>query len=363
MFSKTESTKAKGIAILLLLFHHLFYNPLRIENSGIQFMIVPQEIMQMIGVSARICVWIFVFVSAYGLTFQYIHRKEENKIQFLVRRWISLMSPYWYIYVVALIICFFISKNIGEIYQNHILYAVLDFMAWSDFFGTNVLTGGWWYMCFAQILVLAIPFVNCICEKLGWSSYLLVFIIMQYLPDGIQSPYGGRYSNYFLVTILAVLCARNQIFDSILRKKNSKIKEAVIFFLSLSAIVLLLIIKLKISEQDMWQINSLLSSMAAFLICYVTCAFLKNKVLSNILFFLGRHSGNIFLCHSFLIIYFPKWIYWSKHAVFSFLTLLLLSVMFSLLFEHSKKLIHYNEYMQKLLIIIKKQLYMEEGNS
>lgn len=363
MFSKTESTKVKGIAILLLLFHHLFYNPLRIENSGIQFMIVSQEIMQKIATSARICVWLFVYVSAYGLTYQYVHRKEENKIQFLTRRWISLMSPYWFIYIMTLILCFLISKDLGSIYENHILYVVFDFMAWSDFFGTNVLVGGWWYMCFAQILVLTIPFVNYICEKLGWSSYLLVFVAMQYLPDGIKSSYGGRYSNYFLVTILAVLCVRNQIFDSVLKKGITKEKKLVFFFLSFSITVMLLVIKMKISDRDIWQVNSLLSSIAAFLICYISCAFLKNKILSAFLFFLGKHSGNIFLCHSFLIIYCPKWVYWSKNAVLSFLTLLSLSAMFSLLFEFLKKFIHYNEYMQKLSITIRKQLYMEEGNS
>lgn len=45
MFSKNETLKAKGIAILLLLFHHLFYNFGRIEESGVQFLILQQDIV------------------------------------------------------------------------------------------------------------------------------------------------------------------------------------------------------------------------------------------------------------------------------------------------------------------------------
>lgn len=37
IFSKEDSMKVKGIAILLLLFHHLFYNLRHIEESGMQF--------------------------------------------------------------------------------------------------------------------------------------------------------------------------------------------------------------------------------------------------------------------------------------------------------------------------------------
>lgn len=79
MFSKNETLKAKGIAILLLLFHHLFYDSERIEQSGVQFLIFQQDIVQQIAVAARICVWIFVFLSAYGLTYQYVNRKEDSK--------------------------------------------------------------------------------------------------------------------------------------------------------------------------------------------------------------------------------------------------------------------------------------------
>ena len=219
MFSKKESMKVKGIAILLLLFHHLFYNVQRVDESGIEFIYIKMELVQVAAVIARICVWLFVFVSAYGLTYQYIQDRGKNKCKFIFRRWISLMSTFWFIYPFVFALLCFAKSSPMEKYENNIFYLILDLFGWADFFGTPMLTGVWWYLCFGQILILFIPFVNVLCEKLGWSSFLVVFIIMQYLPDGIKSMNGGRYSNYFLVVVLAVLCCRNLVFDKILEKK------------------------------------------------------------------------------------------------------------------------------------------------
>lgn len=70
-FSKNDTARVKGIAILMLLFHHLFYNPKLIEQREIVFHFVPQEKITAVAIGARICVWIFVFLSAYGLASQY----------------------------------------------------------------------------------------------------------------------------------------------------------------------------------------------------------------------------------------------------------------------------------------------------
>ena len=70
-FTKEDTARAKGVGILLLMFHHLFYNPNFIENHGMEFWLIPKNVIQPIAVVARVCVWIFVFLSVYGLTIQY----------------------------------------------------------------------------------------------------------------------------------------------------------------------------------------------------------------------------------------------------------------------------------------------------
>lgn len=355
MFDKKESTKVKGIAIMLLLFHHLFYNADRIRNSGISFVIFQQETIQILAVAARICVWIFVFISAFGLSYQYLNRKEENTTQFIIRRWFSLMKGYWVVYAAVFIgyLCF--VKSPFEVYKGKLINCFLDFIGWADFFGTPMLSSVWWYMCFGQVLILLIPVFCKLPEEGGVYSILILFLILQYLPEGIVSAFGGKYSNYFLVILFAVQCVKCQWFDKILRKNSSNIKyicKGIAIFLGLTVI---LMVKYKFSSIDQWQFNTLLSSIAAFLICYLVSEYCRGKYIEKLLYFLGKHSGNIFMFHVFLYTYFPKYVYWSGNAFISYCSLLALNIMASIIFETIKKYSYYNQRIKKLETILTKR--------
>ncbi len=58
--SKSDTTAIKGIAILLMLWHHLFLNTIA---YGI--------LTHSLAVVFKVCVALFLFVSGYGLTKQY----------------------------------------------------------------------------------------------------------------------------------------------------------------------------------------------------------------------------------------------------------------------------------------------------
>lgn len=343
VFSKEDSMKVKGISILLLLFHHLFYNLSHIEESGMQFLFVTATQIVPIAVLARICVYLFIYLSAYGLTIQYTSKKESTD-RWLLKRWLSLMRPFWFVYVIMFFMYLSVVKNPFYFYEGNILYLILDVLGWSDFFGTPILSAPWWYMCLAQLILLLIPFLTVFCEKLGWGSYFIVFIGLQYLPEGIRSPYGGRYSNYFLVIVLAVICAKKEIFKKINKSRDSKVLS---FFECLGlcvAIGFLVFFKHKLTGQDQWQINSLFCSVVAFLVCIVTSKYVRIKWIETPLRFLGKHSGNMFMIHAFFYTFTPQFVYWSGNAIVSFLSLVFISLVFSVVVEKVKKVIHYNEY-------------------
>ena len=71
MFNKNDSLKAKGIAILLLLFHHLYRSETIIASHGIVCRFLSVKAISTFSTNARVCVWIFVFLTAYGLTEQF----------------------------------------------------------------------------------------------------------------------------------------------------------------------------------------------------------------------------------------------------------------------------------------------------
>lgn len=348
-FSKNESLKVKGIAVLMLLFHHLFYSADRIASSGMKFMIIPQDYVQALAVMARICVWMFVFVSAYGLSVQYVqHGYRDSKWKFITKSWISLMKSFWFVYVIVFVLLLLSASQGIAKYDGKIYNALLDIFCWSDFFGTPSLSGVWWYMCMAQVLVFIIPAVNIMCEKMGWSSMLVGFIALQYVSDGIKSSNGGRYSNYFLVVVLAVLFARNHVFEKILSKRvrgTAKVYKGILLAV---ITVVLLVFKYKFTSYDLWQFNSFLSAIITALICILSCKYIKFKPLEALFIHLGIHSGNMFMFHAVLYTYYPKIVFWSGNAVLSYLTLLVLAVVFSVIVEFVKNKMHYNDLFKKL---------------
>ena len=70
-FDKRQTLKVKGVAICLLLFHHLFYASSRLDAGGVSFPVVSRETIMAIASGCRVCVWMFVFLSSYGLAKRY----------------------------------------------------------------------------------------------------------------------------------------------------------------------------------------------------------------------------------------------------------------------------------------------------
>lgn len=351
MFNKNETTKVKAVAILLLLFHHLFYSMDRVQKSGIKFLISYEKLVQPVAITSRICVWIFVFLSAYGLSYQYkVHKDEESPMQFILKHWISLMKTYWFCYVIILMLYILIVGNPLVVYEYNLKKVFLDFMGWSDFFHTPMLTGVWWYMCFAQILIVLIPIVVAFCEKIGLASLPIGFLLLQYMSGGIQSVYGGKYSNYFMVVILAVICMENQFFDIILQSRESRLQNIGEIIMLGGALAILLVFKYQFKEIDQWQINSVVSANAAFLIIILVSKYLKGKRITKILIFLGKYSGNIFMTHAFIYIYCSDVVYYSHNAVLSYITLLGISLVLAVIIEKIKQIIHYNEAIERIIM-------------
>ena len=67
-FTKEHTQIAKGVAILMMLYHHLYIIPERINNNF--FSLIDQVIpnaQSTIAVFCKLCVCIYVFLSGYGL--------------------------------------------------------------------------------------------------------------------------------------------------------------------------------------------------------------------------------------------------------------------------------------------------------
>ena len=93
----------KGIALLLLMWHHLF---------GVEYLqgwsaIIPgtEGASYVIGASGKICLAMFLFCSGYGLLKSYINKESAGKT-YIVKRLIKTLIPYWIVMIIA--ICYLI---------------------------------------------------------------------------------------------------------------------------------------------------------------------------------------------------------------------------------------------------------------
>ncbi len=92
-FGKNDTLKIKGIAILLMIIHHLFRLEKYTQGFDISFYPISAGRMAQLATYFKICVPIFAFLSGYGILFSY--KKMKNKNNFYIARYFKLMPVFW----------------------------------------------------------------------------------------------------------------------------------------------------------------------------------------------------------------------------------------------------------------------------
>ena len=115
MFTKTETLKAKCLSVLLLLFHHMFSSP---EGTAekINTHILPLRVLNTLAIDARFCVWIFVFLSAYGMTVAY-NKFEGGNNRYFLHRCLTLYSFCLPILAIHYVLNIIFKNPAGMIYK------------------------------------------------------------------------------------------------------------------------------------------------------------------------------------------------------------------------------------------------------
>ena len=339
----------KGIAVCLLLWHHLFGTEGDITGNGIRLHFLSLHQTANTGAAARICVWLFIFISAYGWTSLYGAQVSqggglpdgEALRKWLKTRYLRLMKPFWLCWAVFLVLSLFIFTYAAKRYApNPLLYAALDFFGIADLFGTPMLAGIWWYMAFAQVMLFTLPIVIHAADLFGGFLIPVAYLAVRFISEGIVSNYGGHYSIYAMIVIFGVLAARYDIFG-LCGKWLAKLKErqaagriaaALVSPACLAAALVLIYTDYKyIYPADRWGIYGCIMSLAAVLLIAAVRYGPEIPVPGRVFLFLGRHSGNIFLVHGFLLVRFRHALYASGNVFVTWLTLMGGSIVLSYL--------------------------------
>ena len=209
-FDINASLATKGIAILMLLFFHLFLNGSTYhERYDIVYYPFPEKNICNIATVCKICVGLFALISGYGL---YLNYKKTNlsPSKWVVQREMKLLSGFWFVVVCCWVVCQIINgypqtKYFSDNIYKGITNMLIEFLGCSTLFGTPTLTGVWWYMSAGVVFIAAVPLIISLEDKL-----LPLLLAVVALPRILGVGYQGSMAIYsFLFTfLLGMICAK-----------------------------------------------------------------------------------------------------------------------------------------------------------
>ncbi len=330
-FTQKDTNMLKGVALLLLLLHHLFY---RIEYWDSCITLFPYEdflIMKMANI-AKFCVAMFLFLSGYGLMKSANKKERFDGVKFSLTHIIKVLFMFWFIYLLFVPMGFFFGRTPAGVYGTGAT-GCLNFLI--DFFGVSYLTGTptwnstWWYM----------------------GEILRMYVLFPILYYGVKKSklfmlLGGTVLYFFWVIAGVFPFIVGMVFaeeDLLSKCMNFSRKQKILLVLGVIGVLLLSRFMGKRAR-----------TVIVIWVVLVSLSFLDAKTgVGKLLAWFGKHSGNIFMFHTFIYShYFKDFIYGFRYPLLILVVLLAICMAVSMAIEWLKKMLKYHVVEQKLVGLI-----------
>ena len=161
--TKEASINLKGIAIVLMYIHHLFYMADRMDLYNIQSFFSRETLVKM-GAYGNACVTIFAFVSGYGITKKYLSslNTKTNWIEVVVKGILRLQLSVAIVLTIALIVAEILQAHtFADIYiqeegSTGLLNLLIDISGFASLFCVKTYNASWWYLKIAIWIMITI---------------------------------------------------------------------------------------------------------------------------------------------------------------------------------------------------------------
>lgn len=323
--SINETTMAKGVAILFMLFLHLFAKDNLQDNYDNLIFLFNKPVIYYVAVFCSCCVPIYFFLSGYALYLKFENTGKWRKFGLL-----KLMINYWIVLLLTCLVGYYFG------FRNQIPGSLTKF-AFNIIATGPRYSGAWWFIQTYAVIVLLSPLIFKMVIKF---NSLILFVIsgiiyfISFIADArglfkFENNIVEEFRTTFLLFgtsqfsfVLGALFYKNRIFSKLIkREKNTTIKN-IVFLLS----IIILILLSGLTEQ--YIIRPL--SGVLFL-----CLFYNLKIspyLKKALLLLGKHSTNIWLTHMLIYATFlPAVVFFSRIPIVVFIWLVILSLCVSMI--------------------------------
>ena len=351
-FDKRQTNIAKGVSVLMLLWHHLFYDtPEQYSLFSSLYLVHGIPIECFIARLCNVCVAIFLFLSGFGLykswqsklmhSVQTNNRKSivKHSLFFSINHLKNLLMSYWFIYVVFVPIGVFFGRKFWEIYNLNVFYGLSDVLGFAFLFNTPTMNETWWFM---SVIILLYLFFPVLLRILNWSGeiLLIISIILMVFPYFSGISFLGKYFVYIPPFVLGMLFAQRNGFEFIALQNKFKFQRVL-----LCGLLIVLFGYIRWISIDSLFFDSLF---ALAIIMFSFLVLSQINVLNSVFEFLGKHSGFIFMFHTFIYnYYFKRIIYAFKYSVVIFIVMVVSCCFISVLLNYIKQWIHFNKIVVK----------------
>jgi len=326
LFSINSTNSCKGVALILLLWHHLF-------NTHPEFGFITYNI----AIGSKVCVAIFVILSGYGFS-ESVKLKMVGLIGFYQKRLITLYFNYWFIaFIFVSIGILFMDRGLQDVFTSYPYTKFLIQMTGLHrfFYSEYGYNATWWYMSVIIPFTLLFPFMYVLIKKYG--VLVLIFFLMLLIPNNL---FFSEIITLLLPFALGIYLSQKNYINTLSNSLN--IFGNWRFTILAAAIAIAAISRI---YTPLLKGNWLLGFLLILLVFELTFSF---QSVGQMLGFLGEHLFNIFLFHTFIFSYYWKnFIYSFNNPILIFVVLLIICIAISLTIEQLKRLLSFNKLIRK----------------
>lgn len=323
VYTKDDTLFLKGVAILMMLFLHLFHGEPWISMSNPQIYVNNESLVQLLSFASN-PVYVFIYISGYGLYISYRNGRNNN-----LKRVVKLYLKYWLtlmIFVpIGLIMVGFdkypgdivtIFKNITawQTTYNGTLWFIFPYMllSFSSRFLFKIYDKTKWYIIF---LVTSIIHIVCICIVSLYGDFLYVNQLA-YIPE--------HYSELLFPFTLGMLTAKYFVMKQSVR---DLLKYRGYFILALLVACVILI-------RHHQGVLALIYPYYIAVFCILLVVIKKNFYSIYIIRELGRKSTSMWFIHAYICWYFfSSYLFYLNYPLLIFFVLVVFSYVMSILID------------------------------
>ncbi|MBR0398801.1 MAG: acyltransferase [Eubacterium sp.] len=350
-FTREDTQKVKGFAILLMIFHHLYYSPERYEGKTVIFSPFSEAAVNFVSKQSKICVAIFAFLSVYGMTLSYLKKNRELTFtrreteELVLRRYIRMIGGFAFVLLVLVAAGFVVQPHrFFDIYGTNavtLIYFLVDLSGLAELFQTPTYYHTFWYMSLAVIFIFLLPAALQLYRKFGAAVLIAVSLLIAVMFPTIEGNNYADFPKYVCCLAGGIIAAERNWIGRICdwQPGGSRIMKP-----ALETAVFLGLFCLR-KYVSVVPVRFLCDGFIPVIVCALFAGYI-NKIpgISRLLDVFGKYSMTIFLIHNFIRrVWGYHFTYWFRYWWLIFLVLAVDSLIGAIVITWLKKLIRYQK--------------------